>query len=471
MVKPKKTKLLSTPPKPRKKLAPSSGAQKPVPPPNPQSKSSGGVEKRKKGNPERFYVVATAEEEVESDEAVREVKKTSTSSRVVKKPPSGEGNYTIVPPITLSQIVDIVVREGNLKHLSECGWRSSGSLVAPRWLGGGQPERNTRGASGGEGAARAAGCRRRPRSEARAAEEAGLGEGHWGSGSWWGSAAGSSRGVGRRCRQQSGSGAIIGRCSSGGDGEAGRWLNTLRHGGASGGAARPPAVAERPEGGAIRGKLVGRGQGNEGRWGPEGPPAGAAEAGLTGSAVGGTPVAAWWLGGGWPKRNIGRGGGGLAVGQGSSRRRAAGGSRGAEPGQWRRSGWVGVVGAVGCGGAVLHAAVRERGGTASNDRGLGRRCRWWSGSGEMAGSCNSDGDEEAGRWLNTLWHGGGSGGAGRSRWAADGRREARRGRCRREAGRRGLGKRGSTGSEGPPAGAVEAGLIGPAGLSIRYPQT
>lgn len=30
-----------------------------------------------------------------------------------------QGNYTIVPPIKLNQIVDIVVKEGNLKHISD----------------------------------------------------------------------------------------------------------------------------------------------------------------------------------------------------------------------------------------------------------------------------------------------------------------------------------------------------------------
>lgn len=156
MVKPKKTKPM-TPPKPRQtKSTPSSNAQKHVPPPKPQTKSSGGEEKRKKGKPQRVYVVATTEEETKFDEAVREVKNIATSARVVKKSPSSkgqpsrkprvgaeqserprsskksksnldealksqkfEGNYTILPPITLSQIVDPVAKEGNLKYLLE----------------------------------------------------------------------------------------------------------------------------------------------------------------------------------------------------------------------------------------------------------------------------------------------------------------------------------------------------------------
>lgn len=30
-----------------------------------------------------------------------------------------EGNYTIVPPITLSQIIDTLAKEGNFKHILE----------------------------------------------------------------------------------------------------------------------------------------------------------------------------------------------------------------------------------------------------------------------------------------------------------------------------------------------------------------
>lgn len=108
----------------------------------------------KKGKLERVYLIATREEETVSDEAMREVKKTGTSARVVKKQPSSEGqprkrsrveakpssryqpskklkseldealkprkiqgNNTIVPPITLSLIVNTIVKEGNLKYV------------------------------------------------------------------------------------------------------------------------------------------------------------------------------------------------------------------------------------------------------------------------------------------------------------------------------------------------------------------
>lgn len=91
MVNPKKTNLV-TPLKLRQtKLVPSYSALNPIPPPNPQTKSSGGAEKRKKGKAKRVYVENTIEEETKFDEAVREVKKIATSSRVVKKPPFGEG--------------------------------------------------------------------------------------------------------------------------------------------------------------------------------------------------------------------------------------------------------------------------------------------------------------------------------------------------------------------------------------------
>lgn len=50
----------------------------------PKSKPSSGVGKRKKGNPKIFYVVATMEEVTESNEAMREVKKNTTTTRVVK---------------------------------------------------------------------------------------------------------------------------------------------------------------------------------------------------------------------------------------------------------------------------------------------------------------------------------------------------------------------------------------------------
>lgn len=90
---------------------------------------------------------AIAEEEIEFDEAVREVKKPpSGEGQPSKKKKVGaekfgrpcpsknpkskldealksrklEGKYTIVPPISLSEIVDSVVKEGNLKHVSKC---------------------------------------------------------------------------------------------------------------------------------------------------------------------------------------------------------------------------------------------------------------------------------------------------------------------------------------------------------------
>ncbi|XP_057824764.2 uncharacterized protein LOC131036794 [Cryptomeria japonica] len=77
MVKPKKSKPISTPPKqfkPRQsQFAPTSGIQKPIPPPKPQAKSTGGVEKRKKEKPQRDYIAETIEDiETKSDEAVKE---------------------------------------------------------------------------------------------------------------------------------------------------------------------------------------------------------------------------------------------------------------------------------------------------------------------------------------------------------------------------------------------------------------
>ncbi|XP_057823849.2 uncharacterized protein LOC131036073 [Cryptomeria japonica] len=86
MVKPKKTKPKSPSLKPRqtRKATPSSDAQKLVLPPKPQSKPSDKDEKRKKGKSERVYATTIVEEETESDEAVREVKKNATTTRVVK---------------------------------------------------------------------------------------------------------------------------------------------------------------------------------------------------------------------------------------------------------------------------------------------------------------------------------------------------------------------------------------------------
>ncbi|XP_059073722.1 uncharacterized protein LOC131874389 [Cryptomeria japonica] len=129
---------------------------KPVPPPKPQTKSTGGDEKRKKGKTQREYVAVTIEEETKSNEAVKEVKKTTTYARVVKKPQSGgaqlskkprtkaepsgrarlrkkpkyelhkalksskvEGTYTIVPPMTLSEIVDEVVEVDRMLKIAK----------------------------------------------------------------------------------------------------------------------------------------------------------------------------------------------------------------------------------------------------------------------------------------------------------------------------------------------------------------
>ncbi|XP_057825842.2 uncharacterized protein LOC131037678 [Cryptomeria japonica] len=99
MAKPKKNKPKSHSPKPRqtRKATPSSSAQKPIPPPKPQSNPSSGDEKRKKGKPGRVYVATTAEEEIESDEVVREVKKSATAARVVKMQPSGESQTSKKP--------------------------------------------------------------------------------------------------------------------------------------------------------------------------------------------------------------------------------------------------------------------------------------------------------------------------------------------------------------------------------------
>lgn len=69
--------------------------QKPVPPPKPQTKSTDGAEKRKKEKLTKKYVAT--EEEIEPDKEVREVKKTSTYDRVVKKPQSGGAPLTKKP--------------------------------------------------------------------------------------------------------------------------------------------------------------------------------------------------------------------------------------------------------------------------------------------------------------------------------------------------------------------------------------
>lgn len=128
MVKPKKTKLKNPSPKPRqtRKLTSSSDAQKTDPPPKPQSKPSGGAEKRKKGKPGRVYVATTVEEETESDEVMREVKKSATTTKVVKMQPSEEGQPSKKPRvkieqsgITLKQVKEAITQQGNLKLISQ----------------------------------------------------------------------------------------------------------------------------------------------------------------------------------------------------------------------------------------------------------------------------------------------------------------------------------------------------------------
>lgn len=134
------------------KSSPTSGAQKEIAPPKPQSTSTSGAEKRKKENPVIKY--ATTKEETKSNKEVREVKKTATHARVFQKPPLGESqptnktitqgeqsgkarsgkkqkyeldeslksgkldeSYTIVPPLTLSELINQIVKEGNLKNV------------------------------------------------------------------------------------------------------------------------------------------------------------------------------------------------------------------------------------------------------------------------------------------------------------------------------------------------------------------
>ncbi|XP_057839638.2 uncharacterized protein LOC131049594 [Cryptomeria japonica] len=131
--------------------------QKPIPPPNSQSTSStGGAEKRKKEKRQRVYVVANTEDiDKEFDETAREVKKTTTYARMVKKPQFGgvkqtkksriepessgkakeskkqkskinaalksgkiEGTFEIVPPLTLKELIDEILKDGNLKNVS-----------------------------------------------------------------------------------------------------------------------------------------------------------------------------------------------------------------------------------------------------------------------------------------------------------------------------------------------------------------
>lgn len=124
MVKPKKIKPKTPSPKPRKTRKPtlSSHAQNPVP----QSKPFGGAEKRKKGKPRRVYVATIAKEETESDEAMKEVKKSATAARVVtmqsssESQPSKKSRVEANPSsITLKKVKEAIIEQGNLKLLSQ----------------------------------------------------------------------------------------------------------------------------------------------------------------------------------------------------------------------------------------------------------------------------------------------------------------------------------------------------------------
>lgn len=92
IVKPKEAKPKNPPPKSRwlNKFALCFDTQEPPNSPKPPAQPFGGAMKRKKEQPLIVYVAPfVEEEETESDEAVKEVKKSATTSRVVKKP-SGE---------------------------------------------------------------------------------------------------------------------------------------------------------------------------------------------------------------------------------------------------------------------------------------------------------------------------------------------------------------------------------------------
>ncbi|XP_059073117.1 uncharacterized protein LOC131873950 [Cryptomeria japonica] len=156
MEKPKKSKFISTPPKQSKpkqsQPTPTFDVQKFVPPPKSQSTSTGGAGKRKKEKPTRKYI--TTKEETETDEKVGEVKKTTTYARLVRKPQTGgaqstkkpraeakssekareskkqkskldealkfrkvQGTYEVVPRMTLKQIIDEILKDGNLKNV------------------------------------------------------------------------------------------------------------------------------------------------------------------------------------------------------------------------------------------------------------------------------------------------------------------------------------------------------------------
>ncbi|XP_059064819.1 uncharacterized protein At1g10890-like [Cryptomeria japonica] len=141
MVKPKKTKPKNPSSKPMqtRNSTPSFSAQKLLPPSKPQSKPSGGAEKMKKGKPERVYVVATMEEETESNEAVREVKKSEIVSRVVKMQSSGEGRPSKKLrveveqfDITLNQVKEAIIEQDdndNNKKIADSGEAAQDLLV------------------------------------------------------------------------------------------------------------------------------------------------------------------------------------------------------------------------------------------------------------------------------------------------------------------------------------------------------
>ncbi|XP_059077155.1 uncharacterized protein LOC131876267 [Cryptomeria japonica] len=100
MVKPKEAKPQTPPPKPRytRSSTPSSDSQIPPNSPKPQAHPSDGVVKRKKEQPHRVYVEAPVkEEETKSDEVVKEVKKSTTSARVVKRKLLDEGKPSKKP--------------------------------------------------------------------------------------------------------------------------------------------------------------------------------------------------------------------------------------------------------------------------------------------------------------------------------------------------------------------------------------
>lgn len=136
MVEPKKAKSEAPAPKPKqpKSYAPSSGAHKPVSSPKPQAKPSD--EGKRKREQARVFIPVD-EEEMESNEAVKEVKaKTAKATKVTKEKPSGgpkygkkskfkldealkKGKLEVKPPMSLNEIDNEVVKNGDLKPLSE----------------------------------------------------------------------------------------------------------------------------------------------------------------------------------------------------------------------------------------------------------------------------------------------------------------------------------------------------------------